>query len=220
MEITPWHRFQGWGLAAYAGLVWRTARYRTAGEEFIEQVHAAGRPLIVAAWHGMTMMLLGDFVGREDPGRYMIVVPDDHRGATLATWGRLLGATPFVISMEAQSMVAARRLLGLIRMMKGGKNLVLNPDGPDGPTHEPKGGVLFIASKAGAMIVPAGAFTATGIRLPRWDRYVVPLPFSRIAVAMGEPMEVPPHADMDRARETLRERLNEVERAAEELYRR
>jgi hypothetical protein len=116
-------------------------------------------------------------------------------------------------------MVAARRLLELIRQMKQGKHLYLNPDGPDGPSHEPKRGVVFIARKTGALIVPAATFTATGFRIPRWDRYVVPLPFSRISLVLEEPLEVPPEADLEGARVMLRERLNEVERAAEEMYR-
>ena len=220
MTTTHWHRLQTWGLSAYASLVWRTARYCVEGEEHIDQVHRAGRPLIIAAWHGMSMMLAGGCVSaQEDPSQYVMVVPDDHRGAVLLTWGRRMGVTPFVISMEADSMVAARRLLALIGQMKQGKSLILNPDGPDGPSHEPKGGVVLIARKAQAMIVPAGAFTATGYRIPRWDRYVVPFPFSRIAIVLGEPLEVPPHLDLDEARTALRKRLNEAERAAESLYR-
>jgi hypothetical protein len=130
-----------------------------------------------------------------------------------------MAATPFAISMDADSMVAARRLLALIRHMKQGRSLYLNPDGPDGPSHEPKRGVIFIARKAGALIVPAGAFTATGFRIPRWDRYVVPFPFSCITVVLGEALEVPPQADLEQARVALQERLNDVERVAEERYR-
>lgn len=219
MKITSVHRLQGWGLSAYAGLVWRTARYQVEGQEHLRRVHAAGCPLIIAAWHGMTMMLTGYLVTQEDPTQYVLIVPDDSRGAVLSVWAQRFRASPFVISMEADSMVAARRLLVLIRQMKQGKNLLLNPDGPDGPSHEPKGGVVFIARKAGALIVPAAAFTATGFRIPRWDRYVVPLPFSRITVVLEEPLEVPPEADLEGARVALRERLNAVERTAEELYR-
>ena len=216
MQSSPLHRFQGWGLSTYARLVWRTARYQVQGQEHVDRVRAAGRPLIIAAWHGMTMMLGGYIAAQEDPSQYVLVVPDDPRGAVLSVWARRLGATPFPISMEADSMVAARRLLTLIRQMKQGKSLCLNPDGPDGPSHEPKRGVIFIARKAGALIVPAGAFTATGFRIPRWDRYVVPFPFSRITVVLGKPLEVSPEADLEQARGVLRERLNEVERIAEE----
>jgi lysophospholipid acyltransferase (LPLAT)-like uncharacterized protein len=155
VKITPFQRFQGWGLSTYAGLVWRTARYQIEGQEYVGQVHTAGRPLIIAAWHGMTMMLGGYVAAQDDPAQYVMIAPDDSRGAVLIAWARRLGATPFTISMEANSMVAARRLLALIRQMKQGKSLVLNPDGPGGPSHEPKGGVAFIARKARALIVPA-----------------------------------------------------------------
>ena len=218
MKITLSHRLQGWGLSTYAELVWRTARYRIEGQEHVDRTHASGRPLIIAAWHGMTKMLVGYIAAQEDPSEYVLVVPDDPRGAVLSVWARRLGATPFAVSMKADSMVAARRLLALIRQMQQGKNLCLNPDGPYGPSHEPKGGVVFIARKAGALIVPAGAFTTTGIRLPRWDRYVIPFPFSRITIVLGEPLEVRPEDDPDQMRAIVRERLNEVERTAEALH--
>jgi len=219
VKITSFRRFQGWGLSTYAGLVWCTSRYQVEGWEHVDRVHAAGRPLIIAAWHGMTMMLAGYLAAEEDLSQYVLIVPDDPRGAVLSVWARRLGATPVAISMGADSLVAARRLLVLVRQIKQGRALYLNPDGPDGPSHEPKKGVVFIARKTNALIVTAGAFTATGFRIPRWDQYVVPFPFSRITVALGEPLEVSPEADLEQAQVVLRERLNEVEQAAEELYR-
>jgi len=167
----------------------------------------------------MTMMVTGYLWAQRDPSRYIVLLPDDPRGEVLSVWVRRWGGTSVAISMKADSMVAARRLLSLIRQMKQGKSLYLSPDGPYGPTHEPKNGAVFIARKAGALIVPAGAYTATGFRIPRWDRYLVPFPFSRITVVLGEPLEVSPSTDLEVARVELQERLNEVERAAEELYR-
>jgi lysophospholipid acyltransferase (LPLAT)-like uncharacterized protein len=79
--------------------------------------------------------------------------------------------------------------------------------------------VAFIARKSGALIIPTGAFTAAAYRVPRWDRYVVPFPFSRIAIVFGEPLEIAPKADPEQSRGEIRERLNEAERAVEELYR-
>jgi lysophospholipid acyltransferase (LPLAT)-like uncharacterized protein len=78
--------------------------------------------------------------------------------------------------------------------------------------------VVFIARKAGSLIIPAGAFTTLGYKLPRWDRYTVPYPFSRIAVTFRPPFEVPRDTDPEEMRGLLRERLNQAEQAAEELY--
>ena len=219
MKITPYHRVQGWGLSTYASLVWQTAHYQVEGGEHLDDVHATGRPLIVSAWHGMTMMLSGCLKAQEDLSRFVVVVPDDPRGAVLSVWTWRLGAAPFPISMKDESMAAARRLLTLIRQMKEGQTLFITPDGPYGPTHEPKAGLAYIARKVGALVVPAAAFTATGYRIPRWDGYIVPFPFSRISVVLGEPFEIPSELDLEEAREMLRERMNEVERRAKELYR-
>lgn len=219
MHLACFRRLQGWGLSGYAMLVRRTVRYQVEGQEHLVRAHGAGGPVVVPAWHGMTMMVTGYLWAQGDPSRYIVLVPDDPRGEVLSVWVRRWGGTSVAISMKANSMVAARRLLSLIRQMKQGKGLYVSPDGPYGPTHEPKKGVVFIARKAGALIVPAGAYTATGFRIPRWDRYVVPFPFSRITLVLGEPMKVSPSTDLEVARVELQERLNEAERAAEELYR-
>jgi lysophospholipid acyltransferase (LPLAT)-like uncharacterized protein len=120
--------------------------------------------------------------------------------------------------MHAESMVAARRLLELIRLINPDSALLINPDGPYGPSREPKAGVIYIAQRSGAVIVPCGAYTSTGYRIRRWDRYTVPFPWSRIALAIEEPLEVGRDADPEQARLELRRRLNAAEQAAEELY--
>jgi lysophospholipid acyltransferase (LPLAT)-like uncharacterized protein len=219
VKITAYHRLQGWGLSTYASLVWRTARYEIEGIGRLDEVDATGRPLIVSAWHGMTMMLTGVLATHGDASRFVLVVPDDPRGAVLSTWARRMGTAPFPISMKDRSMAGARRLLALIRQMKEGKSLWITPDGPYGPTHEPKDGVIYMARKVGALIVPAAAFTATGYRIPRWDGYMVPFPFSRISVVLGPPFGIPPEAGTEEARGILRDQMNEVELAAEQMYR-
>jgi hypothetical protein len=209
-------RVQGWGLSTYARWVGRTTRLQIEGSEHVARARAAGRPVILAAWHGMTMMLSIYIRRRDDPSRYTIIVPDDTRGATLSVWAEKLGGEAFPVSMDDATMASGRRLLQLIREMRRGRYLYLNPDGPDGPTHEAKMGVAFVARKAGALVVPAAAYTATCYRVPRWDHYTIPLPFSRIAVHLGQPIEVT--GDTEAARCEIQARLNQAECAAQLLY--
>jgi lysophospholipid acyltransferase (LPLAT)-like uncharacterized protein len=221
MQITAWNRIQGLGLSTYAALVWRTSRYHGVGVEHLDTALASGRPTIFATWHGMTMAGFG-FLPRHraDDFQLVAIVPDDHRGAVLSTWLRRTGVEPFVISMEAESMVAARRLLALIRKLtREGKALGLNPDGPDGPSHVPKDGVFFVAQKSNALVIPSAAYTGTCFHIPRWDRYIVPFPFSRITMAFGEPFEIPPGELTDAVRDDLRDRLTATEQAAERIHR-
>ena len=220
MHITPRDHLFGLGLANYAHLVQRTARLHVEGQQHMEEARASGRPVILAGWHGMTMMISAYVFAREDSSRYVAVIPDDDRGATLSIWARRMRIATFPVSMEETSLVAARRLLALIREFKSGKTLYINPDGPAGPSHEPKRGIFFIARKADALIVPIGAYTDACIRIPRWDRYTVPLPFSRIAISLGQPLEIDATNDSETNTALLCARLDAAEQAAEEFYHR
>jgi lysophospholipid acyltransferase (LPLAT)-like uncharacterized protein len=139
----------------------------------------------------MTMMLVGYFAGHFDLSRLVLILPDDWRGAALNVFARKLGTTPFPMNLKGDaSMATARQLARLVRQVRQGQHCYITPDGPDGPAYVIKPGVAYIAQKAGALILPVGAYTRYGYRLPRWDRYVVPYPFSRIAIVVGAPLLV------------------------------
>jgi lysophospholipid acyltransferase (LPLAT)-like uncharacterized protein len=170
----------------------QSGRYHVRGMEHVEGMQAAGRPVIIVAWHGMTMMLAGFFLNSFDLSSLVLLLPDDWRGTNLAVWARRLGAQPFNLNLKGDStMAAARQIAQLVRLVKQGKSCYITPDGPDGPGYVIKPGVAFIARKTGAALLPVGAYARHGYRLNRWDQYVVPYPFSRISLVIGAPLEVP-----------------------------
>jgi len=219
MQASLYHRFQGWGLFIYARLIERTAHYRVRGQANVTQARATGRPIIWTAWHGMNMMLVPCLLRYIVPDQTTLIVPDDYRGEALATWARLVGGHAVPISMEVDSLVSSRRLVALIRAVRGGMDCYIAPDGPDGPTHVPKPGIAFIARKSLASLLPMGAFASPRYIIPRWDRYSIPLPFARIAVVVGEPISVAPQADLSAVCEKLVAVLNRAEAEAEALCR-
>lgn len=183
-------RLSGNALYWLAQLTYRTGRYQVQGLEHLVESQAAG-PVILVAWHGMTMMLAGFFLGQYDVSRLVLIVPDDWRGATLSVWARKLGAQPFPMNLKGDSsMASARRLAQLVRQVRNGRDCYITPDGPDGPAYVIKPGVAYVAQKSGATLLPLGAYSRTGYRLNRWDRYVVPYPYSRITLVMGPPLRV------------------------------
>ena len=58
-------------------------------------------------------------------------------------------------------------------------------DGLRGPRHEVKEGAIFLAARADAPIVPIRLFMERRKVFKSWDRFQLPLPFSR--VSMGAP---------------------------------
>lgn len=67
---------------------------------------------------------------------------------------------------------------------------VVSPDGPRGPRFQFKPGAVLLAQMSGRPIVPM-AYAASRAWFIHWDRFVLPVPFCRIAIAIGEPRTVP-----------------------------
>ena len=67
---------------------------------------------------------------------------------------------------------------------------VITPDGPRGPRFKFKPGALLLAQMSGRPILPM-SYAASRAWLIKWDRFVIPVPFARVALAIGPPCYVP-----------------------------
>ena len=70
----------------------------------------------------------------------------------------------------------------------------ITPDGPRGPRYQFKPGAILLAQMSGRPIVPM-AYAASRAWRIKWDRFVIPKPFARIAIAIGAPRHVPRKLD-------------------------
>jgi lysophospholipid acyltransferase (LPLAT)-like uncharacterized protein len=184
-------RISGIGLYWLSQLVRKTCEFQINNPELMLTVMGSEHPVIITGWHGITMMAV-PLIQRLHPtmSDFVVLMPDDWRGTTLKIWTDKLGATPHPMNLAGDDTLGmARQVVRLTRRVIAGKNLYINPDGPDGPAHRIKPGITFIARKANAIIVPVGAYCRHAYNLGRWDRYTVPYPFSRICYHIGQPIE-------------------------------
>jgi len=82
-------------------------------------------------------------------------------------------------------------------MMKNGYSIVTTADGPRGPKYEFKAGAVLMARIAGVPIVPIACAAEHAWYLNRWDDFMVPKPFSRLVLAIGQPYPIPAKAPLD-----------------------
>ena len=74
-------------------------------------------------------------------------------------------------------------------------------------------GVLYLAREAGVPIIPVAVAAHPKIVFKTWDRFELPLPFSRMILRVGEPLRVPPAARgpaLESWRRLLETRLNDL----------
>ena len=88
----------------------------------------------------------------------------------------------------------------------------LTVDGPRGPRHKSKKGAIWISVRTGRPIVPIRTFFKQKITFNSWDRFQLPLPFSKITIVYGEPWL--PKADLS-SRESIDQACRELDRRME-----
>ena len=91
----------------------------------------------------------------------------------------------------------ALALRDMQKMMKEGFSIVTTADGPRGPQYEFKAGTVLMARVAGVPIIPMACAADRAWYLNRWDRFMVPKPFARVALAVGEPYPISREVPLD-----------------------
>jgi cobalt-zinc-cadmium efflux system protein len=93
----------------------------------------------------------------------------------------------------------------------------ITPDGPRGPVHEFKPGAVMLAQLTGRPILPISIAASRTWRFRTWDEFELPLPFSRVVIAYGEPVRMPRGLDADslaRMQVEMRQKLEELQAQA------
>ncbi len=109
-------------------------------------------------------------------------------------------------------------LIKMIKKLKQGYNLGLAADGPQGPAFKIKPGILYMAMKTGKKIVPiGGAFKHKYVFQKAWDKFHFPYPFTKAAAVVGDPLTIPPDADMVAYSKWVNQEINKANHRANAL---
>ncbi len=168
---------------------------------------------IYVLWHGRLFFPMVCFRNRG-----IVVMVSEHRDGEIITWA--LESAGYGTVRGSTTRGGVKALAGIIKLARQGKLTAFTPDGPRGPRWQFQPGALFAASKSGKPIVPLGGSANRAHYFKSWDRFQLPLPFSRGVFVVGEPYHVPgglTEDDIELHRRELEHRLTEVNRRADML---
>jgi len=191
----------GWVAGWIARLWLSTLRVHVVVDPSLERVR--DRPWVLAFWHGTQWPLLAWRRRRTT----VVLVSWSADGALQA---RALAAQGLRVVRGSTSRGGARGLAELVRIMRREQaDAAFAVDGPRGPRGVVKGGAVVAARAAGAVVVPIAGAVRRGVVLRRaWDAFAIAWPFTRVDVALGEPVD-PASTDDPRAKvERALARLN------------
>jgi len=188
-----------------------TLRIREENREAVDAAHAQGERLIFCLWHDELFSLIP--VARQL--KVVAIVSPSKDGDYLE---RILAAKNVGAVRGSSTRGGVRALLSLARMMKNEQvHACITIDGPAGPRHVAKEGGLFLANRTSGRIVPVRIYMKHALRLPTWDKFQFPLPFSRVVIRFGEPWEEGQNAVPNIEEETLNRNKARLEKELREL---
>jgi len=159
--------------------IWaRTLRY-----EVDDRAGVVGKPVtenyIGALWHNR-LLVFPLVLRRFLPNRHgAALISASRDGDLLADAIHRFG---YEVVRGSSSRLGARAILQLTEVLASGRDVVITPDGPRGPAYELGPGIIFLAQKSGAAVLPMNLEFSHCWRLGSWDRFIVPRPFSKVRV--------------------------------------
>jgi lysophospholipid acyltransferase (LPLAT)-like uncharacterized protein len=168
-----------------------------------------GGPFIIALWHGRLAMLHQLRIDN----RPLVALISSHRDGQLISKCAWYYNIRTVAGSSTRGGISAVRQL--LRFTQEGHSLIITPDGPRGPRMHVNKGIIDIARLSGLPILPA-AISSNGRELKTWDRFLVPMPFSRVTIRWGEPLRVVHDSDASTIAAELEHALILVQHAADE----
>src|SRR3954454_18164244 len=177
----------GYPLVAALG---STLRWRADGLEHLDAVERSGRPPIMAFWHGRILPATVYFRRRG----IVVITSENFDGEWIAGIIERFG---YGTARGSTSRGARKALLQMTRDMAAGRPAGFTIDGPRGPARVAQAGAVWLSKATGNPVLPFHLEASRHWTLNSWDRTQIPKPFATVAIAMGEPFDVPGDADAE-----------------------
>ncbi|MCD4748382.1 MAG: lysophospholipid acyltransferase family protein [Thermoanaerobaculales bacterium] len=196
--------------------LWATYRFRIEGEKELLALIEEGEPFILVLWHGEVFAGSWYLDRLTKLGLQLTYIVSPSKDGEYAM--RLVEKVGAQAVRGSATRSGVRALRGLYRKITrdGGSPIIL-PDGPRGPRHHCKEAPLLLSQLSKAPVVPFAVKAPFAGHLLNWDRMVIPLPFARVAIEVGQPFTVAKDLDpeaFEAKRMTLEKTLNELGRRA------
>ena len=159
------------------------------GEHLVQARGIAGGSYVFAIWHAN---LFAGILAQAAP--HTVIISRSRDGDPVAFLCERLGHYAVRGSSKKRGVDKGGREARdeMIDRLKGGSPGAITVDGPSGPAHEVKAGIIEMARSAAVPIVPYVPLPANCWTFGSWDRFRLPKPFSKIYVYYGAPYSIAP----------------------------
>jgi len=190
--------------------------YKTLRKTFINDTSLYPKHLVYSFWHGNELPIVLANLANHKKNNVVVMVSLSNDGELLSQVLRKFG---YLTVRGSSSKRGQRALMEMIEYARDGYSLAFAADGPRGPYHKLKPGVVYVAQKTGMPIVPIGCSSKNKVVLSgSWDKSIIPLPFSKMVQVYGEPIYVDREDDIYKKSIIVEEKVNRLFKFTDNYY--
>jgi lysophospholipid acyltransferase (LPLAT)-like uncharacterized protein len=161
-----------------------TLRSKNLNEEKENHFKNLTGPYILTLWHGRIFYLF--YYLRRHPDYFLLISPSED-GDLLANLARLMGYSVIRGSTYKKTVPAAR---SLIKVLLRNQRVIIVADGSRGPRCVAQLGSVQLSGITGVPVFPMTFGSKNKIVLNSWDRFVIPIPFTRCTLNFSSPISL------------------------------
>jgi len=190
-------------------LIHACLRIEIIGEAPLREIWKSRQHVIFAFWHDQLLLMAKGYRG----AGASVLISASSDGEYIARTMDYFGIGSIRGSSNRRGRAAFREM---VDMAIQPVDLAITPDGPKGPRHEVKEGIVQLARISGRPVVPMAFACSHGRRFASWDRFLLPHPFGRGVYAFGEPLYYDPAETPEQFRTRIQTAMEGNDRRAAE----
>jgi len=177
-----------------------TIRKKVLNPELDKKFRTEPGRAVLTLWHSHLFYLTYHFRGM--PDLYIFVSPSKD-GDLIANVGKMFGYKVVRGSSYKKTVSGTRECIGIL---KQDNKIGVIADGSRGPRHQAQPGTVQLSRIANAPVYALTWDANLKYEFSSWDRFILPLPFSKVTLNFASPIILPPDAD----KETIRQKQDEL----------
>ena len=181
-------------------------------EEHVCQLWDKDEHVIISFWHDQLFMMIKGYRG---PGA-RVLISTSKDGELISRTMKCFGQDSVRGSSNRGGRAAFRHMLEIAEQPF---DLAITPDGPKGPRHQIKDGLIQLARISGRAVIPMAFVCSRGHRFKSWDRFLFPYPWGRGVYRFGPPQYFHKGESIDAFRTRIQQAMDDNTHKAQEHLR-
>ena len=190
--------------------IYATMRITVVGKDILPGFADRGEGYVGAFWHGRILMIPFLY-----PGKALHILVGQHRDAEIIA--NILSRFGFSLVRGSSTRGGREALRVMLKLLASDQDLGIAADGPKGPAEVLKPGAAQLSRLSGKAVIPITFAASKAIRFRSWDRFMLPLPFSKGIFVVGEPLRCGKDEEVEQFRIRIETAMREVTARADEM---